>query len=356
MQNNEAVRVEHRQRLKQKDLVAALFILFSEEYDKRGVDSILDLELPLSQVREYLRDRFGIDYTSDSWIGTQLRKYEDEVGVELFRRGEGAEGYPLVGIARDMRSYFQKRHLYVTQKIKVANGVLDLVANEAPRAGKPGSPGGASASRISLLLGAGSTVTRIAEALAERIRARRAEGRSGEEAEASWTVATHNLGVVLALGAAGPSAGGHASPGSGTVELYLPEGRVDPATYAVLGRNEELYGRMAFDWSVEGASFLCGGELFVESAQESRVKTAMLRCCSGRKILVLTGHEAVDSPPPGLESFGRVDEYDYVVLPRVTREGQALSRFDLAMRDLRSFLDPWVLNWNYEVLRTRRGS
>lgn len=356
--------METRQRLKQKDLVAALFVLFSEEYDTHGVDSILDLELPLSAVREHLRERFGIDYTSDAWIGTQLRKYEDEVGVPLFRRSEAADGSSLIGIAHDMRSYFQKRHLYVTQKIKVANGVLDLVTNErgfvatAPSAS--GAKSGSAAGRVSMLLGAGSTVTRIAEALAESLRAKKArnarsaEGhaKGGVEADTSWLVATHNLGAILALGASGPAPGGVASG----VELLVPEGRIDPATYAILGRNEELYSRLALDWSVEGTSFLCRGELFVESAEESAVKSAILHHCTGKKVLVLTGHEAIDAPPQGLRPFGRVDEFDFLVLPRVPAEGRSENRFDLAMGELKSMLDPWVLNWNYEVHRIRRSS
>lgn len=335
-----------RQRLKQKDLVAALFVLFSEEYDNRGVDSIFDLELPLSDIREYLHGRFGIDYTSDAWILTQIRKYEEEIGVELFRRHDTEGGPRLIGIAYDMRSYFQKRHLYVTQKIRVANGVLDLIMNEGPRAAgalASAYPG----SRVGILLGAGSTITRIAEALAESIRAKSSRS---TETERPWLVATHNLGVIQVLGSSSPAALGATE---GAVELLVPEGRIDPATYAILGKNEELYRRLELDWSVEGTSFLAGGELFVESEEETAIKSAILRRCSGRKVLVLTGHEAVDERPACPGPYGRVDEYDFVVLPRVSREVEAQSRFDLAMRELRTFLDPWVLNWNYEVLRVR---
>ncbi|HOX33535.1 MAG TPA: hypothetical protein PLB91_14485 [Spirochaetales bacterium] len=326
-----------RQRLNRNELVAALFILFSEEYDRSSADSILDLDLPLSAVRDHLRERFGITYTSDTWIGTQLRKFEEEEGVPLFRKSEGPGGESRLGIAREMRSYSQKRHLYVTQKIKVANAVLDLVTNEGR---------GASGGSVGILLGAGSTVTRIAEALAELVRPRRSEGRQRAEGERRWLVATHNLGALQALGS---------SSCRGGMELLVPEGRVDPATYAILGRNEELYRRLELDWSVEGTSFLHAGRLFVESAEEARVKSAILRDCPGRKVLVLTGHEAVESPPAGLEPFGSVSEYDFVVLPRAPLEGRARSRFYLAMEELRAFLEPWVLNWNYEVLRVRRA-
>ncbi len=335
-----------KQRLKQKDLVAALFVFFSEEYDRSAVDSILDLELPLSLVRDHLRERFGIEYRSDAWILTQLRKYEEEAGVPLFRRREGPGGSVLLGVARDMRSYFQKCHLYVTQKIKVANGVLELVEHEVPAAG------GGRGRKVGMLLGAGSTVTRIAEALADSLRSRR----PGAGEERSWLVATHNLGVIHALGGSGAApAEGLAGRQAGGVELLVPEGRVDPSTYSILGKNEELYARLSLDWSIEGTSFLRGGELHVESAEESAVKSAILHRCSGWKVLVLTGHEAVDQVPAGPGSYGRVEDYDFVVLPRASREGRAQSRFDRAVRELREGLEPWVLNWNYEVLRLRKA-
>lgn len=319
-----------RRRLKRKDLVAAIFILFSEEYDRRGVDSILDIEIPLCEVRHYLLARFGIDYTSDSWIWTQLSKYEEEVAVPLFRKHEGSEGLAL-GIARDMSTYFQKQHLYVTQKIKVANGVLELMRNE-PGAGK-GPP--------SILLGAGSTVTRIAEALADSL----VQDPSTAQATGPWRVATHNLGVIQILGRAGPL--------SGMVELTVPGGRVDPVTNLILGRNGDYYSSLALDWIVEGTSFLRDGSLYVESAGESLVKSAILHGCSGRKILVLTGHEAVAEVPGDPAAFGRIDEYDYVVLPRVSRELAQPSRFDLAFGALRKGCEPLILTWNYEILRTK---
>jgi DeoR/GlpR family transcriptional regulator of sugar metabolism len=320
-----------RRRLKQKDLVAALFVFFSEEYDRRGLASILDIELPLKDVRRYLRERFGIDYTSDSWICTQLGKYEEEIGVALFRKRDAPEGF-LLGIARDMRTYFQKQHLYVTQKIKVANGVLELIRNE-PK-GKTGP--------ISILLGAGSTVTRIAEALAEGIGAA-----TGNISRGPWRVATHNLGVIHALGRPGPL--------SSHIELTVPEGRVDPVTNLILGKNEDFYSRLCLDWVVEGTSFLKDGELFVESAEETTVKSAILHRCAGRKILVLTGHEAVAALPEQLKPFGLVDDYDYVVLPRVSFENALPSRFDQAFGPVRELFETLVLTWNYEILKAKRG-
>jgi len=313
-----------RHRLKQKDLVAALFVFFSEEYDRRGVDSILEIEIPLKEIRRHLLSRFGIDYTSDSWICVQLGKYEEEIGTRLFRKRETADGQ-LLGIEREMRTYFQKQHLYVTQKIKVANGALELVLNASE--GRKG--------KIDLLLGAGSTITRIADAIAEGI----------DSAPGPWRVATHNLGVIQALGKAGPLCD--------RVELTVPEGRVDPITNLILGKAEELYARLSFDWAIDGTSFIKDGALYVESAAETTVKSAILRRCSGKKVLVLTGHEAVFELPTNLSAFGRIEEYDYVILPRVPLGSASPSRFYTALMPLRSLFEPLVLTWNYEILKVR---
>jgi DeoR/GlpR family transcriptional regulator of sugar metabolism len=317
-----------RRRLKQKDLVAALFVLFSEEYDSRGADSILDLEIPMSELRRQLRERVGIDYTSDAWISTQLHKYEEEIGVSLFRKVEREDGSLSLGIARDMRTYFQKQHLYVTQKIRVANGVFDLIRNDLES--------GPKRQALTILLGAGSTVSRIAELVAENARS----------LGWTWRVATHNLGVIQTLGKPGPF--------SDRVELFVPEGRVDPVLNIILGRNRELYSGLELDWVVEGASFLVDGELFVENEDETRVKREILALAAGKKILVLTGHETRLCAPPGMSSHGRIEDYDFIVLPRSTRAGLARSRFALAIRDLEALFEPWVLNWNYEIFKVRK--
>lgn len=323
---------EQRHRLKQKDLVAAIFVHFSEEYERRGADSILELEIPMPEIRHYLLARFGIDYTSDSWICTQLGKYEEENGVPLFRRRDSG-GTTLLGVALDMRTYFQKQHLYVTQKIKVANGVLELVRHETP----PGKNG------IDILLGAGSTVSRIAEAVA----AGACEGRDAGQTGLckAWQVVSHNLGVIHTLS--------RAAQLSGQVELYVPGGRVDPTTNIILAESPDFWAGHPLDWVVEGTSFLKDGSLFVESAAETSLKAAILARAPGRKILIFTGHEAVATLPPGLEPFGQVADYDFVVLPRASIGSAKPSRFDRSFGELRGLFEPLALTWNFEVLKAK---
>jgi len=318
--------LEQRHRLKQKDLVALLFVLFSEEYDRTEVDSIIDIELPMNTVRDYLEKHVGIRYTSDTWIATQIHKYESEIGTKLFRKHDSETG-PMLGLNRDIRTYSQKQHLYVTQKIRVANGVMDLIRNERDGAIRD--------EPISLLLGAGSTVTRVAELIAESL----------PELPWKWRIATHNLGVIEVLG--------KTSPGFERVEISIPEGHFDPTTYLILGKNETLYKRMTFDWIIQGASFMSKGLLYVERDDETRVKSLMLRECKGGKILVLTGHETAARAPALSESFGAITEYDYIVLPALPPLSPTARRLAAEMEPCADRLPVWIRNWSYEIIRVR---
>jgi len=316
--------LEQRHRLKQKDLVALLFVLFSEEYDRTEVDSIIDIELPMNTVRDYLEKHVGIRYTSDTWIATQIHKYESEIGTKLFRKHDSDSG-PMLGLNRDIRTYSQKKHLYVTQKIRVANGVMDLIKNERT--------GTAQDKPISLLLGAGSTVTRVAEIIAESL----------PELPWKWHIATHNLGVLEALG--------KTSPGFERVEISIPEGRFDPATYLILGNNEILYKPMVFDWIIQGASFMSKGLLYVEREDETRIKSLMLRECTGGKILVLTGHETAARTPELSKPFGAITEYDFIILPALPPGSPTARRLAAEMEPYADRLPVWIRNWSYEIIR-----
>ncbi len=314
-----------RHRLRQKDLVSFILVLFSEEYERNEAASITSLEIPLAVVREQLESRTGILYSGDAWIVTQIHKYEEEMGFRLFRK-RGA-GPPVLGLDQNIRTYAQKRHLYVTQKIRAANGVFDLVRNEEANR-RPERP-------LRLLLEAGSTLTRVAEIIAQNLPG------------LPWRleICTHNLGIMEALGGTGPD--------FERVRMDVPRGRFDPCTNLILGGNLELYGTREFDWIVQGASFLSGTALGVESREEAEVKSGILRECRGRKVLVLTGHEATDRMPEGAAPFGSVADYDYIVHPAF-RDGSAISR-RLANELESGAVAPAVMirNWSYVILERR---
>lgn len=317
---------DQKRRLRQKDLIAMLFVLFSEEYDRSEADSITDITIPMSAIRDYIRVKTGIAYSNDAWITTQVHKYEDELGIELFRKTQkGQES--MLGLCRDISTYEQKRHLYITQKIRTANGVFDLIRNSLgePFPERP----------VSILLEAGSTVTRVAEIIAQNLSAM----------PVSWDIFTNNLGVVECLG--------KTAPGFSKVTLSVPSGRFNPATNLILGADPESFIGREFDWIIQGTSFLSGRKLFVERADEAWLKSRILHECRGRKVLVLTGHEATAHPKPGVESFGRVDDYDYIIHPALPQESAAARRLRtelLGQAD--SALSVMIRNWSYQILAT----
>ncbi len=319
---------DQKRRLRQKDLIAMLFILFSEEYDRSEADSITDITIPMSAVREYIRLKTGIGYSNDSWITTQVHKYEEELGIELFRKiQEGPDS--MLGLCTDITTYEQKRHLYITQKIRTANGVFDLMRNslDEPFPDRP----------VSLLLEAGSTVTRVAEIIAQNLSA----------LPVSWDIFTNNLGVIECLG--------KTAPAFSKVSLSVPSGRFNPATNLILGSDLALFSGREFDWIIQGTSFLSRGRLFVERADEAWLKSRILHECRGRKVLILTGHEATPHPKAGIEAFGSVDDYDHIIHPALPQESAAARRLwaELSGQGLPA-LSVMIRNWSYQILNPVR--
>ncbi len=321
MADTEAGTSKHR--LKQKDLVALLLTLFSEEYDKAQVDSITDILLPMGTIKAYLRQKVGISYTSDSWIITQVRKYEEEIGTTLFRKAMSKEGAAL-GLYQNITTYEQKRHLYISQKIRAANGVFDLIRNSAEN--RP------SGDTVSLLLEAGSTVTRVAEIIAQNL----------HMLPLKWDICTHNLGVIECLG--------KTSPAYRNVSISVPQGRFDPVTHLILSDRLELYLERNFDWIIQGTSFLTGGKLYVEKPEEAHLKAVILRECMGKKVLVLTGHETTSCLPGAVEPFGRVSDYDYIVYPAMDSSSSAAERMEKEMSPFADILPVMIKNWSYVIL------
>ena len=315
---------ESPRRLRQKDLVATLFILFSEEYDRSGTDSITDIIIPMPAVRDFIRKKTGIAYSNDAWIITQIHKYEEELGTTLFRR-VSLSGEPALGLSREIYTYEQKRHLYVTQKIRTANGVFDLMRNSLEAEVQEQS--------LRILLEAGSTVTRVAEIIAEHL----------PELPITWNIHTNNLGVIECLG--------RTAPAFSKISLSVPSGRFNPATNLILGEFPELYGETELDWIIQGTSFLSGGQLYVERADEARLKSRILHECRGRKALVLTGHEATANPNTDTEAFGSVNEYDYIIHPALLPESAAARRLKKELScPGNPPLSVMIRNWSYQIL------
>ncbi|MBA7712115.1 hypothetical protein ES703_121085 [subsurface metagenome] len=224
-----------------------------------------------------------------------------------------------------MVKFYQKQHLYVTKKIKVANGVYDKIKNDFNER-EPSQP-------IKILLGAGSTIFHLANILADK---------SWQDPQ-KYAIYTHNLGSLKRLVE-------HAV-NYNTIEVFTPAGKIDPVTYTILSRTNELYLSTDFDYIVMGTSFVQHGSLYVESTEEREIKSSILKKCRGEKILILTKHEFTDNPLQNLKAFGQLSDYDTVVVPRIISRSRVKKKYDLIFEEYRKLFTPEIIHWNYIILK-----
>ena len=304
-----------KHRLKQHELVSSIFRLFADEYENSDAGSVWDIKLPIERIKEYLKEKHDASYRSNLWIYTQLKRYEEEAGISLFKKEQTGKNNQVftLSIYDRMLSFAQKQHLYVTRKIKVANGVFDKIVN---------SLNSRSASvPVKLMLGAGSTIFHLSEIIAAY----------SHESRCEWHIYTHNMGVIHRL----------LSPdvNSSRIKLYSPGGEIDPDTYCIVTRDNSFYEGISFDFIVEGTSSVFEGDLFIESKEESAMKEAILRDCAGEKILVLTKHE-FSNTPLGERPFGKISDFDYLVIPRIQKDSAFKKDYEREFDSYRIFSSP----------------
>lgn len=304
-----------------------IFFFISEEFERSTAESIWDITVPIEQIKRYLQEVCQVEYKSSQWVYTQLKRYEDEVGVRLFRKestGTDSKDFAL-GLYHPFVNFQQKQHLYVNQKIRVANGVYDKIKHSASER-RHGGP-------MRLLLGAGSTIYHLAAIIAEK----------SWTDEMKFSVYTHNLGALQQL--LNPRVNFH------NVEVFTPQGRIDPTTYAIVGPSTPLFESVAFDYVVQGTSRVHKTDLYIESREEWERKKTILSGCTGQKILVLTKHEFAGKPFPGIESYGSITDYDWVVAPRRKSVSLPRKRYDLLFDECAPLFTPEIISWNYEILK-----
>lgn len=307
-----------------------IFFLFEKEYERSQVESIWEIELPIERIKKELEELYSVSYRSSTWIYTQLRRYEEDLGVQLFAkdsRGCGKGSFRL-SICDRMLTFYQKQHLYVSDKIKVANGMYDKIINEA-RARQ--------AAAVRLFLGAGTTLFHLSEIFARR----------SWQDPLRYSIYTHNLGALKRLL--------EPAVNSANLEVFTLRGRVDPATFAVLGEAAELRALPPLDYIIMGTSYVADGRLYVESVQETEMMKAILRQLSGEKVLILTKHEFSDQPPPGLQSYGRLEDYDFVLVPSGSLHRQEAKKYERIFEQYQGQFHPEIIHWNYAILRVKKA-
>ncbi|WP_320129680.1 hypothetical protein [uncultured Sphaerochaeta sp.] len=316
----------HKQlRLKQKELVFTILRMFSEELEKEEVKNIWEVSLSSSQIIQNLKERCNIDYKTNYWLWTQLKRYEEELNMPLFKKHRGNGQDILISLYYPYTHFHQKKHLYISEKLKVANGVYDEIQDFSQNNDfrRP----------VKLVLGAGGLCDHIASIFAEH--------------RASQTyhleIYTHNLGVIEQL--------------SGLLmeddhlSVFVPRGKIDSTTYTLLDDDNEFYGEGGFDFIVQGTSFIYENKLYIESEREFARKKSIVQGNAGVKILVLSGHEFIDDPlvVSKLTSYATLFDYDQVIVPRTKVNPQVENSRNLIFDGYKKHLQPLVLNWNYEI-------
>jgi len=318
-----------KHRLKREELVMAVLSLLSDEFERSDVESIWEVSLQVATIRQHLSERHGTSYSSDHWLHTQLRRYEDELGVPLFERRKPAEGSGETALAlyAPMVDFYQKQHLYVTEKIKIANGTYDFITQRAQLLG-PDRP-------CNVLLGAGSTVYHLATIFANK-------SHTGPN---RYRLYTHNAGFIQTLL--------NSNVNYERLSLFTLGGELEPVTRTILGTRLDELGGAELDVVVQGTSCVCDGRLYVESDRERSVKSAILHDCGGIKVLVCTKHEFSREPLADTEAYGALQDYDYIVVPHSPVRDQEckLKHYEEVFREHKRYLDAQVLNWNYAIFR-----
>ncbi|WP_020611805.1 sugar phosphate isomerase family [Sediminispirochaeta bajacaliforniensis] len=313
-------------RVKRQDLIMALFVLFSSEYDRQSHESILDIVIPISEVKAYIEKRFRVSYSGSSWIYTQIHNYEDEIGYRLFDKERTDKDEYALRLHRSMLAFAQKRHLYINQKIKVSNALYDMILHRSDSRQYAET----SAPTIKLLIDAGSTVYHLADIIANH----------SSESSIYYEVFTHNISIIERF----------LEPHVKTEQITVrtPAGEVDPVTNSILGDDISLYKGPTFDMIIQGTSFLFDGTVGVEQERESRVKQKILKETQGPKILILTGHEIRTEPPEKSQfPFGKLTDFDLLVVPFNARS--KAKNLNAMLERYESVLKPEIMNWNYRI-------
>lgn len=319
-----------KHRLNQRDLVMNIFGLFSEEYESNDAGSIWDVNLSLDHIIQKLEEKCDVSYKSDLWVWTQLKRYEEEIGVQLFKKIKvpGREKSLAVSMNYPYINFFQKQHLYVNEKIRAANGVYDKIQHFAMKA--------YGSEPIRIFLGAGTLCYHVSTIFAER----------SWQNKVRYSIHTNNLGALNQLIA--PKVNHE------NILVTMPEGVVDSVTYTIVGENNDFFNQHDFDFIIQGTSCIYREGLYIESSKENKRKTAILTQSKGHKILALTKHEFSSRPMAGSEVYGHLSDYDSIVVPRKSTASTIRKSHETVFEESRRNLIPEILNWNYEIFEVHK--
>ena len=309
-------------------MVKNIFYIFSEKYEKNSVDTIWDIKIPIENLRILLKERCNVDYSNDSWIYLQIKRYEENLGVKLFKiEKESNDKSNSIAIYDQLTTFDQYFHLYITYKIKIANGVYGIIANFIYK-NKIRRP-------VYLLLGAGNQPYYIARII----------GKKSWVKKNRYRIYTHNLEIIKKL----------SSPkvNSEYIEVFSPPGKIDNNMKIINGTDNTFYAAQKFDFIIQSTKYIYNGELYASSNEENPRKAAILQECKGTKILTLIKDELIDHPLKDIKPFGKIKNYDYVVIPRTT--GKEKKKHDSMFDQYLDILSPEIISWGYCIYKVNHS-
>ncbi len=317
-----------KHRLRKKELISNIFSLFSERYDSTDEKSIFDLAIPISEIQIYLEERCNVKYTSSSWIYTQIKRYEDILGVHLFKKIKSLDNSDNfdISIYNGMTSYTQFQHLYLTHKLKIANGIYDQIKNSIETWKTNVS--------LKLLLGSGTNIYHLANIIA---------GRSKED-KIHYHLYTHNLGVINNL----------MEPEniSEYITLYTPAGKIDTIGNTIVGDDNNYYLANEFDFIIQSTNTIYNNKLYVHTKEESNRKEVILKKCKGIKILALVMDEFKTSMDENMYCYGELSDNDFVIVPKTRSKREA--DYERMFKNMEGFMVPEIVHWNYVIYKIKK--
>ncbi len=311
-----------RQRIKRGELVQFVFSMFSLRYERTSVDSIYDIAISVAEIRMRLSELYETTYQNDWWILTQIHRYEREIGTKLFERVDtsGDTDEIVLAIHQGIDGFRETHHLLANQKLRIANGVLDLITHTSER--RPGP--------LSLYLGSGSIPATVADVLIHNI----------QEHGGAYRIFSHNLAVqetVLAK-----------AIGNDSVDFYSLGGKVDSIKYISL--SEEIVDHIdpTLGYVIQSTNTISNGRLYVTDPKEARLKGAILHDLPGVKILAVMKDEFPRSPHNKV-SYGRLSDYDYIVT--IPSKHGTIRQADRFLEERSDRFITHVSHWSYTVYR-----
>ena len=320
-----------KHRLKRKELIRDIFFIFSEEYEKSDADSIWEIKIPMETLINFLKERYKANYTSSTWIKLQIKRYEKQIRNKLFnitKEENNDDGQILISINKNMHNFFQHHHLYISHKIKMANGIYGLIQDfiKTNNIKRP----------LNILLGSGTNPYFVANIIAQKT----------WEKDDRYNIYTHNMGIIRKLSST------RINPEK--ISLFVPAGRVDPGKNTIMGEDNNFYRSVNFDFIVQSTRYLYNGKLYVESEEEAIRKRCILNECNGIKILALIKDEVIDKIDRDMACYGELNRYDYIVTPK-TRSNKKRA-YDTLFQQYTDKLEEEIINWNYCIFKVKTSN